>query len=138
MSLSLAVLVALAIAVVLVLATRRPGITGLDARRLVDAGARLVDVRSPAEYARGHLQGAENLPFADLAARMAELGPVSQPLVVYCASGHRSGRAVRILQRRGFAAVHDLGPMGRWPDPVRTPAEQEPDLVEPDDPDLRA
>jgi phage shock protein E len=89
-------------------------ISSMDARRLVQAGARLVDVRTPDEFAAGHIPGALNIPVQQLDARMSELRPKDAAVVVYCRSGHRSGNAARVLKSAGFAAVHDLGPMSRW------------------------
>jgi phage shock protein E len=88
--------------------------TGAYARQLVQAGARLVDVRTPGEFAAGHLPGAVNIPLQQLDDRLAELEPKGSPVVLYCRSGHRSGNAARTLKSAGFAAVHDLGSMSRW------------------------
>ncbi len=84
------------------------------ARALVADGAKLVDVRSPAEFSAGHVDGAINVPVQELAQRAGELGDKAKPVVVYCASGMRSASAVRILARAGFSQVHDLGAMARW------------------------
>lgn len=84
------------------------------ARALVADGAKLVDVRSPAEFSAGHVDGAINVPVQELAKRAGELGDKAKPIVVYCASGMRSASAVKILARAGFAQVHDLGAMARW------------------------
>lgn len=89
-------------------------VSGAEARQLVVDGARLVDVRTPAEFAAGHIAGAINVPVQELDARISELGPKDAALVVYCRSGRRSGEAARTLKNAGFAAVHDLGPMSRW------------------------
>ena len=88
--------------------------SGAQARELVQAGARLVDVRTPAEFASGHLPGAINIPVQELGDRLAELQPKDTPVVLYCRSGRRSSSAARTLKSAGFAAVHDLGSMGRW------------------------
>jgi len=85
-----------------------------EARALVAAGARLVDVRSPGEFAGGHLPGAVNIPVDQIGARFAEIGPPGTPVVLYCASGMRSARAASVLKGKGFAQVADLGPMSRW------------------------
>ena len=74
---------------------KRPTITSAEAHEAVARGARLVDVRSPSEFASGHLEGALNLPVGQLSARMGELGPKGTPIVVYCASGTRSAMAAR-------------------------------------------
>jgi rhodanese-related sulfurtransferase len=89
-------------------------IQGGDARKLVAAGARLLDVRSPEEYAGGHLPGAVNIPVQQLDHRLAEVGPRDGELIVYCRSGHRSARATEILRQNGFTKVHNLGPMTAW------------------------
>lgn len=86
-----------------------------DPARLVDEGATLLDVRTPAEFARGHVQGAVNLPVQELEARVAELD-ASKPVVVYCRRGNRSATAARILSARGFE-VTDVGAMSDWPRP---------------------
>ena len=88
--------------------------SGTQARELVQAGARLVDVRTPAEFASGHLPGAINIPVQELADRLGELQPKDTPVVLYCRSGRRSSSAARTLKSAGFAVVHDLGSMGRW------------------------
>lgn len=87
---------------------------GETARTLVDAGARLVDVRSTAEYAASHLPGAINVPVDVLPSRLAELEPRADPVVVYCASGNRSSRAKAALVDAGFESVFDLGAMSNW------------------------
>jgi rhodanese-related sulfurtransferase len=112
-ALTLAVVLAIGVAAYLVFGRGRE-IQGGDARKLVAAGARLLDVRSPEEYARGHLPGALNIPVQELDRRVAEVGPTDGELVVYCRSGHRSSRAAEILRQHGFSKVHNLGPMTAW------------------------
>ncbi len=86
-----------------------------EAHRLVAAGARLVDVRTPGEFSGGALPGAVNIPLDQLAGRVGELTKEpTKPVVVYCASGMRSGQAKRLLSGAGLAKVYDLGGMGRW------------------------
>jgi rhodanese-related sulfurtransferase len=85
-----------------------------EARKLVEAGARLIDVRSPGEFGGGHLPGAINIPVDQIASRVAELKKSDKPIVLYCASGMRSGQAKRILAGAGIAGLHDLGAMSRW------------------------
>jgi phage shock protein E len=109
---------ALAIAAVLVIAysmiIKGGDISGGAARKLVQSGARLVDVRSPDEFAAGHIPGAINIPVQQLEARMHELEPKDGTVVLYCRSGRRSGDAARKLKGAGFVLVHDLGAMSRW------------------------
>ena len=83
---------------------------GTDATgKTVPADTLFVDVRTPGEYASGHVQDAVNIPLSDLQSRLAELGPKDRPLAVYCRSGNRSAVAKRILVRAGFTRVVDLG-----------------------------
>ncbi len=84
-----------------------------EAKALVRSGARLVDVRTPEEFAAGHLEGAINVPVDDLEARQGELGREAA-LVLYCRSGARSARAQAMLKKAGFEKVYDLGGMSNW------------------------
>jgi phage shock protein E len=89
-------------------------ISGSKARQLVKDGARLVDVRSPAEFSGGHLPGAVNVPVQEVGSRLKAFGPKDKPVVLYCASGSRSSMARMALKRAGFTQVFNLGSMGRW------------------------
>jgi NADPH-dependent 2,4-dienoyl-CoA reductase/sulfur reductase-like enzyme/rhodanese-related sulfurtransferase len=71
------------------------------------AGPELLDVRSPAEFAAGHLPGALNIAHTALRERVAEL-PAGRPVMVYCASGFRSYLALRVLRQNGFDDVRSL------------------------------
>jgi phage shock protein E len=81
----------------------------------IKAGARVVDVRTPAEYTDGCYPGAVNIPLAALPLRMNELEPKSAPIVLYCASGARSGQAARLLKQAGFADVINAGGLDDMP-----------------------
>jgi rhodanese-related sulfurtransferase len=63
----------------------------------------LVDVRTPAEFAAGHLPEARNIPVDELRSRLVEL-PRERPIVAYCQVGQRGYLATRILVQAGFAA----------------------------------
>jgi phage shock protein E len=89
-------------------------VSSSEARRLVEGGARLVDVRTPEEFAAGHISGAINIPVEDLDRRLGDIEPKDRAIVLYCRSGNRSGRAARMLRSAGYGAVHDLGAMSRW------------------------
>jgi phage shock protein E len=92
-----------------------PGaVDAATARRLVADGVKVVDVRTPAEYAAGHVPGAVNIPYDEIGRRSAELGPAETPLVLYCHSGRRSGIAVRTLSEQGFTRLYDLGAYEKW------------------------
>lgn len=87
-------------------------VDGAEARKLVAGGAKLVDVRSPAEYAEKHIAGAENVP--DDTAATHDFGPKDGAIVVYCRAGARSARVAEALRARGYTHVYELGPMSRW------------------------
>ena len=89
-------------------------ISSAKARELVQSGAKLVDVRSEAEFASGHLPGAINAPVGELGAHVKKFGAKDQPVIVYCASGTRSAMARSVLKGQGFAQVFNLGAMSRW------------------------
>lgn len=72
-------------------------------------GSTLLDVRGHDEFARGHLPGAVNVPVAELASRLNDLGSKLRPIFVYCRSGRRSALAADLLQAAGFSRVIDLG-----------------------------
>ncbi len=93
-------------------ATQPEHVDGATAKKLVGSGARLVDVRTPEEYAAGHVEGAENVPVDTIATH--DFGAKETPLVVYCGSGKRSARAAAALRARGYTHVNDLGGMSRW------------------------
>lgn len=114
MTSNIVLLIVFAVVVGYLLLQRRGDVGSSEAHRLAEAGARLVDVRSPEEFATGHLPGAVNIPVQDLERRMGELEAKSRPVVVYCRSGARSSRAARMLKNAGYAEVHDLGAMSRW------------------------
>ncbi|RMF97915.1 MAG: rhodanese-like domain-containing protein [Gammaproteobacteria bacterium] len=69
----------------------------------------ILDVRTPEEYAAGHIPGAVNIPHTELAERLAELGADrNREIVVHCRSGKRAALAEGILRRAGFNRVRDL------------------------------
>lgn len=74
----------------------------------------LLDVRTPEEFAEGHVPGARNIPVAEIEARAAEV-PKDRPVVVYCRSGARVKRANAILRERGYANLVEMeGSMLAW------------------------
>jgi rhodanese-related sulfurtransferase len=95
--------------------TGGPGLDTLGATRLInDTHAIVLDIREPAEYAAGHLPNARNIPAAELDKRMDEL-PASKPVLVCCASGARSGRAIASLRKSGREQVFNLeGGLQAW------------------------
>ena len=93
---------------------KRADISPERARELIKQGGLLLDVRSPGEFASGHLDGARNVPIGEIGQHTSELGDSSRPIVVYCASGARSAMAKRTLRSAGFSSVYNLGAMSNW------------------------
>lgn len=67
----------------------------------------LLDVREPAEYELCHLEGASLVPMREIPARIAELDP-ARDTVVICHHGGRSLQVALYLEKNGFARVHNL------------------------------
>ncbi len=81
---------------------------------LIKSGAQVVDVRTPEEFRDGAFPGAVNVPVNDLPRRMGELKK-DKAVVLYCASGARSGMAARMLKQAGYAQVVNAGGLGDMP-----------------------
>jgi rhodanese-related sulfurtransferase len=85
----------------------------------------VLDVRTPEEFAEGHLEGAVLVDFyaADFAEQLAALD-TDVPYLVYCRSGNRSGQALGVMEQLGFTSAVDVdGGIVAWTDagfPVTT------------------
>jgi rhodanese-related sulfurtransferase len=91
-------------------------VTPEDVQQRQAAGERLfiLDVREHAEYAEAHIAGSRLIPLSQLANHIVSL-PQDQTIVAVCRSGNRSGAAMGMLKRAGFAKVVNLkGGMIAW------------------------
>jgi adenylyltransferase/sulfurtransferase len=91
-----------------------------ELKRRLDAGEKLVvlDVREPWELAIAQLPDIVHIPLGQLAARLSELTPDSE-VVVMCRSGSRSRRAAEFLASRGFGRVANLsGGINAWAEEI--------------------
>jgi NADPH-dependent 2,4-dienoyl-CoA reductase/sulfur reductase-like enzyme/rhodanese-related sulfurtransferase len=86
------------------------GVVHADA---VPEGTALIDVRTPGEFAAGHLPGALNVPLDEMRSRLAEV-PRDRPLAVYCGVGLRAYVACRILQQEGLRPANLSGGLKTW------------------------
>ena len=89
----------------------------LEATRLMNQGNTMVlDIRDPAEFSSGRIPRSKNLPLAELSKRMDEIQKFKdKPVIVTCASGTRSGGALRLLKAAGFSNTYALrGGIGAW------------------------
>jgi len=93
------------------------GFTNIDVdalERLRDGGARIVDVRTEGEVARGVIPGASHIALDKLPTRFAELDQAT-PVVLYCQMGGRSAGAAQFLASHGFQQVYNLqGGINAW------------------------
>ncbi|MBL7942534.1 MAG: rhodanese-like domain-containing protein [Flavobacteriales bacterium] len=79
-------------------------------------GITILDVRTPQEFAAGHIKGAVNIDWyqSDFATKVASLDK-TKPVLVYCAVGGRSSKAKTKLNALGFKEVHNMtGGMDAW------------------------
>jgi rhodanese-related sulfurtransferase len=94
-----------------------PYVNTIEATQLINReDAVVVDVREPAEYAKGHILGARNIPIAQLESRIADLEKhKSKPLILNCENGSRSGAALSALKAKGFNRAFNLaGGFAGW------------------------
>jgi len=99
-------------------ATGGPSVSPSQATQLINReDALVIDVRDPGEYGAGHILGAKNLPLSRLDSGGAELAAKrkDRPLILYCDTGNRSGKAAAALKAQGYTRVLNLsGGMGAW------------------------
>jgi rhodanese-related sulfurtransferase len=75
---------------------------------IISKGAFLVDVRTPAEFAEGHVNGSVNIPLDQVQNQLAKFKN-KENIVVFCRSGNRSSQAKSILEQNGFTNVTNGG-----------------------------
>ena len=72
----------------------------------------IIDVRTRAEFAGGHVAGSINLPLQEITEHIEEIKAMTQPIIFCCASGNRSGQATQYFQSLGV----DCENGGSWLD----------------------
>lgn len=80
----------------------------VDLGELINNGAVILDVRTPGEYAGGHIRGSVNVPLNTLPAYLPKLKK-DKVVITCCASGMRSASARSMLMSNGFSQVHNAG-----------------------------
>lgn len=93
-----------------------PALTTLQATQLINGKhAQLVDIRDAAEFARGSLPNARNIPLAELAGRAPKELKKDRPVIVVCNAGNIAGRAAAQLRAGGMTEVYVLaGGISAW------------------------
>ena len=85
-----------------------------DPKSWVARGAKIIDVRTPGEFASGHATGAVNIPLDQFAYSVPKkFKDKNQEFVLCCASGNRSGMAKSIMNQKGYSQVLNGGPWTR-------------------------
>ena len=95
--------------------------TILAARDAVKQGAVIIDVRTPKEYKQGHVATAQNIPIEVITKTLAPI-PKGKEIVVYCASGNRSGTVANILRQNGWT-VYDVATQKDFEREITLPVE---------------
>ena len=86
----------------------------LERQAKKDQSLFVLDVRTPEEYAAGHVPGAVNVPYDQVASHLAEI-PKDKDVVLYCRSGRRTGLAAEVLEANGYTKLgHLQGDMQAW------------------------
>lgn len=79
-------------------------VSGVDIKNAV-----ILDVRTPAEFATGHVEGAINIPVQSLQRESIEtIAAKDRPIIVYCRSGARASSALQMLKNWGYISVFNL------------------------------
>ncbi|MDN4166687.1 rhodanese-like domain-containing protein [Cytophagales bacterium LB-30] len=81
----------------------------VEYKELIKKGAIVVDVRSKAEYAGGHIRNSVNIPLDTLSNQLGKLKSKEQVVITCCQSGRRSGIAKGILKSKGYTQVYNGG-----------------------------
>ncbi len=91
---------------------------GRAIREALAAGAWILDVREPDEFAHDHIPGARNLPIGRVLEELPAMKAHAPGVILYCASGLRSVQAAAVLGSKGVRVV-DAGGIGSWPADLR-------------------
>lgn len=91
-------------------------ITAAEAKEMIDAGGvTVVDVRTPAEYAEAHIEGAVNVPNETIGGDSPALLPDKDAaLLLHCRTGVRSKQAAEKLVKLGYTKIYDFGGIVDW------------------------
>ena len=94
-----------------------PAVTSADAINIINHDhALVIDVRPAAEFAKGHLIGAQNIPSSEIANSLTKLNKhKNKPIILVCANGQQSPSAGLTLKKNGFSKVNILqGGISGW------------------------
>lgn len=81
-----------------------------DFKALIEAGAIIIDVRSPQEFDRGHIKDSKNIPVNLIQREVEKIKQWNKPIITVCQSGARSGMAKSVLKKEGIEVYNG----GSW------------------------
>lgn len=81
-----------------------------DFASLMEKGAKIIDVRTPAEFQQGHVKGSVNIPLDKITANIDRIKKMNAPIITCCASGMRSSTASSVLKNKGIEVYNG----GSW------------------------
>ncbi len=84
------------------------GGSSTDFKSMIQNGAKIIDVRTPGEYASGHIKGSINIPLQQLEKNLSKI-PKDSIIITCCASGMRSASAKNVLKAKGYQEVYNGG-----------------------------
>lgn len=92
-------------------------ISASEAKKMMDEGnaITILDVRTPAEFAGGHIKGAINIANETIVnTKPALLPDLDATILVYCRSGNRSAQSASKLAAMGYTQIYDFGGINSW------------------------
>ena len=78
-------------------------------KQAIEAGAVIIDVRTPHEFDQGKIPGSINIPVDRISTQLDRIQKMNKPVILCCASGMRAGMAKTSLKRAGIANVYNGG-----------------------------
>lgn len=87
------------------------------AKKMMEEGVKLIDVRSPEEFAAGHVKGAINVPMDQIlpGVKLEAVPNLEEKVLIQCRSGVRAERVSRILVETGYKNVYNAYGTLQWP-----------------------
>ncbi|MDO5719532.1 MAG: rhodanese-like domain-containing protein [Actinomycetaceae bacterium] len=102
-------------------ATDSDQLSALTLDNAAESDVLVIDVRTPEEFAGGHIPGAKNVPLDSISTEIASVASdKDEPLALYCRSGNRSGQALALLEDAGYTAMVNLGGIMNYSGPLET------------------
>jgi rhodanese-related sulfurtransferase len=76
-------------------------------QELIDNGAVVIDVRTPAEFSAGHATGSQNIPLDQIPHKVGKIKKLNKTIIVCCRTGARSGQAMSMLKNKSVKEVYN-------------------------------